>query len=393
MPHFQTIDKLDFTFSGDVLRLQTFEASRDSRISHLPETADSAGTADAVLTTTSGSETLVPLTEISEPREFKGVSWFGFETTNFARGSFNESDLTETSSSLSENSGHFTQVVWADTRGAPEDAYPVFNNAKIVAPNAGVPDFDADYRQDPPMQQYEQVIYGTSDDDVLFGGSGGDMIFGFEGNDLIHGGGGDDLIAGYYNSNTLYGDHGDDTVVGGTDNDDLFGGFGNDELRGESGNDFLAGNEDHDLLSGGEGDDELFGGEGHDVLAGGLGLDEMTGGSGIDVFRWGHATEDDGGKDTITDFEIGTDQFQFVTAWGQDSFFDTSLGGSVSDVLTALDNGNDTELLANTATDGWTVIANLLNTDHDAIQQRIDDGSILYDYGAPVFDVPDVLLS
>lgn len=238
---------------------------------------------------------------------------------------------------------------------------------------------------------FEQVINGTNGDDNLVGGDGSDLIWGFDGNDVIHGGDGDDVVAGVLGSNSLYGDSGDDEVVGGEDNDDLFGGFGNDELFGGAGNDTLAGNEDHDLLKGDDGDDELFGGEGHDVLAGGLGLDELTGGSGIDIFRWGG--DQDGGKDTITDFEIGIDQFQFVATSGENGFFDIGPGDSISDVLIALDNGNDTELLANTATDGWLVIANLENTDHDAIQQRIDDGSILYDYGEAVFDQPDVFLS
>lgn len=267
------------------------------------------------------------------------------------------------------------------------------NDAEIVTPNDSRPDFDIVDRDDRPTQghDFDQVIYGTNEDDELAGDSGSDLIFGFYGSDLIHGGDGNDLVVGVYGFNTIYGDNGDDEVVGGADNDDLFGGFGNDDLIGESGNDFLAGNEDHDFLKGGDGDDELFGGEGHDVLAGGLWLDELTGGSGIDTFRWGGNW--DGRKDTITDFEVGIDQFQFVEATGQESFFDTSPGGSVSDVLTALDDGNDTELLANTATDGWTVIANLQNTDHEAIQQRIDDGSILHDYGEAVFDTPDVFLS
>ena len=350
--------------------------------------------------------------DADQASEMKGLSWFGFETTYYDHDDGAISNSGEASDREGEfrfqvedvrvddaldnttgSFGHFSQIVWADTAGTPPDGYVGRGDGETLVPDDNVLAFDFTDGDDRPAQghDFDQVIYGTNGDDVLVGGGGSDLIFGFYGNDLLHGGGGDDVVVGGWGYNTVYGDQGDDEVVGGYDNDELFGGLGNDDLFGEDGNDELFGNEDHDILFGGAGNDELFGGEGHDVLVGGLGLDELTGGSGIDIFRWGGNW--DGGKDTVTDFEIDVDQFQFIAANGQSSFFDTNPGDSISDVLTALDNGNDTELLANTATDGWVVIANLENTDHDAIQQRIDDGSILYGYGEAVFDTVDVFLA
>ncbi|MGE9009801.1 hypothetical protein ACO2JO_14540 [Leptospira interrogans] len=61
---------------------------------------------------------------------------------------------------------------------------------------------------------------------------------------------------------------------------------------------------DIDNLVGSAFADVLTGGGNANVLTGGLGADKLTGGGGLDTFVFNNVAE---GKDTITDFEIGTD--------------------------------------------------------------------------------------
>ncbi|WP_280513962.1 calcium-binding protein [Ruminiclostridium herbifermentans] len=83
-------------------------------------------------------------------------------------------------------------------------------------------------------------IYGTDANNVLDGTSVNDIIYGLGGNDTINGNAGDDI---------LYGGDGSDTLNGGIGNDILYGDAGNDSLNGGAGN---------DLLVGGTGDDTYF---------------------------------------------------------------------------------------------------------------------------------------
>ena len=63
-----------------------------------------------------------------------------------------------------------------------------------------------------------------------------------------------------------------------------------------------------DFLFGKQGKDELFGLGGDDFLNGGQGKDELTGGEGNDTFVLTKGS----GKDTIMDFEIGSDVIQIA---------------------------------------------------------------------------------
>lgn len=66
---------------------------------------------------------------------------------------------------------------------------------------------------------WDEIIKGTSGNDVINGGSGDDFLQGRAGGDLLDGGDGDDQ---------LHGDSGDDFVRGGAGNDLLHGGLGTD---------------------------------------------------------------------------------------------------------------------------------------------------------------------
>jgi hypothetical protein len=85
-----------------------------------------------------------------------------------------------------------------------------------------------------------QVVFGTSADEVFKGVAGSDRIYA---------GGGDDVLRGGAGADRLEGGDGDDLAMGGAGNDELVGGRGDDELVG------------------GRGDDRLEGGAGNDTYA------------------------------------------------------------------------------------------------------------------------------
>jgi Ca2+-binding RTX toxin-like protein len=67
----------------------------------------------------------------------------------------------------------------------------------------------------------------------------------------------------------------------------------------------------NDTIVGSNFNDTIDGGDGNDILTGSGGLDVLTGGSGADIFAYRTTKE---GGDRITDFQSGTDKFQFVSS-------------------------------------------------------------------------------
>lgn len=130
----------------------------------------------------------------------------------------------------------------------------------------------------------DDLIYGTSGDDLIDGLGGWDQIYAGDGNDIVysgtgwssvHGDAGNDWLYGGADHDSLYGDDGDDVIAGGDSTDYLYGGIGVDTLHGDGGD---------DELDGGEGNDHLYGGEGLDTLNGREGDDYMQGGDGDDLY-------------------------------------------------------------------------------------------------------------
>jgi uncharacterized protein len=96
---------------------------------------------------------------------------------------------------------------------------------------------------------------------------------------------------------------------------------GNDVIKCGSGVHIINAGDGNDQIRGGTSDDIINGGAGIDKIIGNLGADIITGGAGNDQFRYFRDIESGLGAlaDTITDYEIGVDRFNF-------SAFDTNPG-------------------------------------------------------------------
>ncbi|HWL94141.1 MAG TPA: calcium-binding protein [Phycisphaerae bacterium] len=193
-------------------------------------------------------------------------------------------------------------------------------------------------------------------------GSGNDTVFGSASSNTINVGSGNDTVYGYQGNDLIYAGVGNDTVWGGNDADTVYGEDGNDVLKGEAGNDFL------------------FGGNGADRIRGGDGNDTINGNAGADVIEY---LAGDEGSDTISGFNLGEDHLYFG-----DGFFAVDPGGAVDleDVLMVAYSGDDALLFANTAEDGWTLIATLLDVSVSQLDAMIENETILgpvpiYDFG------------
>ena len=213
------------------------------------------------------------------------------------------------------------------------------------------------------------ILFGSTGNNVLISGSGNDTIFGLDGFDVIYGESGHDVIYGYEKNDVVWGGSGNDSIYGGADNDTLYGGNGNDRIDGGTGNDSLSGGGNNDLLRGGAGTDTI------DV------------GSGSDIVRW---QAGDVGLDEITGFSLANDRLSF----GSGFFAVEPVGATdLSDVLLAWNVTGGAMLAANIEGVGWDFIAMLEGVNAIALQQMIDSESIL---AANVADFgnggPDILV-
>jgi Ca2+-binding RTX toxin-like protein len=190
---------------------------------------------------------------------------------------------------------------------------------------------------------FNDIVIGTDNAETISGLNGNDQLFGNGGNDTLIGGDGDDLLVGGTGLDTYFGGNGNDNMVntasanafdGGAGSDmvdyslsttavkvDLSTGLGSwgdaegdryvsvENVLGGSGNDTIIGGSGGNSLSGKSGDDILIGNDGNDTIIGGVGSDTLTGGAGFDTFQFFASAESNAsGRDTITDFTIGSDK-------------------------------------------------------------------------------------
>ena len=127
--------------------------------------------------------------------------------------------------------------------------------------------------------------------------------------------------------NSAFGLGGADTFTsGGLGTTNIFdGGDGADTFYGSAGKTVANGGNGNDMFYGGAGAEKFSGGAGSDILAGGRGNDILSGGSEADTFVF---DRHDTGRDTVTDFELGSDKLQFAGVTLKDLSFHVS-GGDI----------------------------------------------------------------
>ena len=175
--------------------------------------------------------------------------------------------------------------------------------------------------------------------------------------DMVLTGGGDDTISTKNGNDWVDAGDGADTVNGGAGDDLLLGGGGDDRLSGATGIDLLAGGDGADNLFGGDdidfiygdaGNDVLHGDAGDDYLDGGAGVDRLIGGAGLDTFAFGpmrmpdgtYVLQDDPARDTVVDFQQGSDRIDLVS-WGPMTFIgDAAFSGEGPEARTSIKGGS-----------------------------------------------------
>jgi Ca2+-binding RTX toxin-like protein len=168
------------------------------------------------------------------------------------------------------------------------------------------------------------TLSGNTGENILDGGAGADTLLGGAGDDRYYLDNANDKVTesanqGYdrvYSSVThtlsanveflwLQGS-GNLNGTGNNLNNYMVGTVGNNILNGGAGVDTLVGLAGNDTLMGAAGDDNLSGDGGADSLYAGEGNDWLRGGAGSDRFAFTSILTD--GKDTITDFQTGSDR-------------------------------------------------------------------------------------
>ncbi|MEG4105907.1 calcium-binding protein [Microcoleus sp. S13_C5] len=138
--------------------------------------------------------------------------------------------------------------------------------------------------------------------------AGDDVVTGSTANDLVCGNEGEDFISGDLGNDSLFGGKGKDFLTGEEGNDSLSGGQDADFIIADAGNDILLGGRGNDLLISLSGNDTLVGGLGHDIL-GGLDDDSITiGGSNLYVIQAEPGVRDVNNADFIVGFRGGLDR-------------------------------------------------------------------------------------
>ena len=191
------------------------------------------------------------------------------------------------------------------------------------------------------------AILGGAGNDVIDGTSGDDVIFDDAGNNTINGLGGNDLICTGLGNDKIEGGSDDDTIIDGGGNNSVNGGGGADLIiMTGSGNDKIDGGSDDDTIDAGDGNNNISGGSGIDSITAGPGNDKIEGGSDDDTIVAGEGNNNvsgDSGVDVITagsgndNIDGGAENDTIDAGDGNNNV----KGGSGDDNITA-GSGNDT---------------------------------------------------
>ena len=237
---------------------------------------------------------------------------------------------TAPNTGIEENGVVSTHPGFNGSVGNP-DGTPVNILGGETAPGAIIDPVIGDFTADPTQLLLQiditQVVGGN---DLLEGGAGNDLLDGGAGNDTLIGGTGSDTLLGGDGDDTLQGSRGGDTLTGGAGRDVLSGNGGQDTLRGNGGADTLNGGVGADTLIGATGRDTINGGSGRDTINSGGGRDIVNGGAGRDTINSGRGRDTvtggggrdifvlttGAGRDLVTDFTDGVDQFSLANGLG-----------------------------------------------------------------------------
>ena len=108
-----------------------------------------------------------------------------------------------------------------------------------------------------------------------------------------------------------------------------------ENIIGSEFNDNLTGDDNANSLTGKDGNDTINAAGGNDFIVGGTGADNLTGGAGSDTFVYLNPGE---GNDTVTDFEVGSDQIAVIGA-----AFSADLSTGIVDPAAFFTGGSATE--------------------------------------------------
>lgn len=153
-----------------------------------------------------------------------------------------------------------------------------------------------------------------------------------------------DTLIGSSGSNTINGKGGNDTIYAGKGNDIVYGGSGDDIILGIKGHNELYGEAGNDTVNTGDHTSTVDAGAGDDLIVARMkkGADHMlTGGAGADTFEFVYQNAKKAADVTITDFELGVDQFVIgglsAEAWVDINF---ALAGALDPDILSEVNGN-----------------------------------------------------
>jgi Ca2+-binding RTX toxin-like protein len=150
------------------------------------------------------------------------------------------------------------------------------------------------------------------------GNAGNNVITGNTGNNILNGGAGVDTLIGGLGNDTYIVDTATDTIT------ELAGG-GTDTIQSSVTYTIAALNNVENLTltgaaaingTGNAGNNVITGNSGNNILNGGAGIDTLTGGTGNDIFLFQFSQSTVANPDRITDFAIGSDKIDLLSAAG-----------------------------------------------------------------------------